>query len=390
MATRYLTTYYDVVDHLMDFLGSSASGTRDRGECRRAVLEALREIVNLHRWSYYHQIGRVNTVASYETGTVEYDHTGGVYERQLTLTGGTWPTWAQNGTVIIDSVPYDVFDRKSDSVVTLSSNSNPGADVAASTTYRLYRDSYPLPSNFATLTSDVHDLNSKATLSYIKPGDWHNQRTWSNSGGVPSFYTIVGDPNYHDIQTIRFQPSPTAATAYGFLYKRNARRLLTEEYSTGTVTASGTNVTISGGSFNANHVGCVLRISATADAPTGLAGGNPFTEERIIKTYVDASTVVIDSAFTGTYSAKKFILSDPIDVESQTMLNLFLRTAELKLATIRRPTDRGAAYAAWQRDYELALAADTRYSVTHSVNGGIGMNFVTHLLAYGESDLDSY
>lgn len=390
MATRYLTTYHDVVEHLLDFLGSSATTSRDRGECRRATLEALREIVNLHRWSYYHQIGRLNTVATYETGTVEYDHTGGVYERQLTLTTGTWPTWAQNGTVVIASVPYDVFDRKSDSVVTLSANSNPGADVAASTTYRLFRDAYPLPSNFATLTSEVHDLNSKAVLSYIKPGDWHNQRTWSNSGGVPSFYTIVGDPNYHDIQTIRFQPSPTSATAYGFLYKRNARRLLTEEYATGTVSVSGTTVTGSGTAFTSNHVGCVLRISSTSDAPTGLAGSNPFTEERIVKTWTDASTLVLDSAFSGTYSGKKFILSDPIDVESQTMLNLFFRTAELKLATIRRPTDRGAVYAAWQRDYELALAADTRYSVTHSVHGGVGMNFAQHLLAYGESDLDSY
>lgn len=386
MPTATLTTFKDVTDHLMDFLGADSGSTSDLRMCRRAALEALSDISNSHNWNYYQLVGRVNTSAAYETGTITYDHTGGTYERELTLASGTWPSWAANGTVLINSIPYDVADRKSDTIVTLSANSNPGADVAAGTTYSIYREAYPLPLNFAKLTSELFQLSSKRSLSYLKPGEWHNQKTWSGSTGIPWAYTIAGDPNYHGVQTIRFQHAPSSAEAYGFLYKRHPRRLMTEEYSTGTVTASGTTITGSSDvAFTTDHVGCVLRISTTSDPVTGLAGSNPFTEERVVVSRTDATTLVVDSAFSGTYSSRRYILSDPVDVEPQAMLNLFLRTAELKLATIRRPEDRGAVYAAWERDYQMAIAADKRRSVTEQVGQGVGIDFVRHLLIYGEN-----
>lgn len=73
---------------------------------------------------------------SYSTGTVVYDHTGGANERQLTLTGGTWPTWAKSpGRIFINEDWYSLDTRVSDSIVTLKSTDNPGADVASTTFY---------------------------------------------------------------------------------------------------------------------------------------------------------------------------------------------------------------------------------------------------------------
>lgn len=71
---------------------------------------------------------------TYSTGTVVYDHTGGANERQLTLTSGTWPTWAKlPGRIFINNDWYSLDTRVSDSIVTLRITDNPGSDVSSTT-----------------------------------------------------------------------------------------------------------------------------------------------------------------------------------------------------------------------------------------------------------------
>ena len=140
-------SYHDVIDHLLDHFGGLEGG-RNVKMAKRAILAAYRSLPTVYNWSYYYKRGRVASVAAYSTGTIAYDHTGGTYERQATLTSGTWPSWAARGILRINDIDYDVHERISDTVVTLSVNSNPGADVASSTTYTLSRDAYPLPFDF--------------------------------------------------------------------------------------------------------------------------------------------------------------------------------------------------------------------------------------------------
>jgi hypothetical protein len=143
MPSLPLTTYKDLIDHLTDWCGANP-GAEVQRDARRSILSGLRELMTAHRWSYYYQRGRLATVEPYDTGTIAYDHTGGASERMVTLTDGTWPSWAAFGSVVIDDVTYDVATRVSDSVITLTSTSNPGEDVAAETEYTLLRDTYPL------------------------------------------------------------------------------------------------------------------------------------------------------------------------------------------------------------------------------------------------------
>ena len=137
-----MTTYKDLTDHLVDYLGSTVSGENER-LARNAVQNAYRECCTTHRWAYYYAKGRLNTVAPYTTGTVAYDDTGGAYERLLTLTGGIWPSWAAYGHVLVNNVPYQIAERIDDTRVTLTEMTNPGADVAAGTTYSLRRGYVP-------------------------------------------------------------------------------------------------------------------------------------------------------------------------------------------------------------------------------------------------------
>src|SRR5258705_9919729 len=115
MSAVQLTTFGDLVGRLIDYLGSNAT-SEARRDCIRAVLDAYSELSNDSRWAYYLQRGRIVTVASYNTGTVEYLHSGATFERQLTLTSGTWPSWAQYGQVVLGTNVCQVADRKSSTV----------------------------------------------------------------------------------------------------------------------------------------------------------------------------------------------------------------------------------------------------------------------------------
>tara|TARA_E500000331_G_scaffold356741_1_gene416026 strand:- start:6364 stop:9285 length:2922 start_codon:yes stop_codon:yes gene_type:complete len=62
--------------------------------------------------------------------TITYDHTGGTYERMLTLSGATWPASAEHGYIFIGGTTYNVYRRISDTVLILDKEFNPGSDFS--------------------------------------------------------------------------------------------------------------------------------------------------------------------------------------------------------------------------------------------------------------------
>src|SRR5262245_1837785 len=129
MAAIELTTYKDLIDHVVDFLGANPSGEAHR-DARRAVLAGLRNLASAHRWFYYFSRGHLATAAPYSLGTVAYTHSTGLYPRLVTLTDGAWPEWAALGTVVLGNIAYDVAARYSSTLLGLSAASNPGMDLA--------------------------------------------------------------------------------------------------------------------------------------------------------------------------------------------------------------------------------------------------------------------
>src|SRR3990167_3839333 len=139
----FMRTARDLIDDLIAYCGQAASGNTLL-MCKRAITEGLRELANARDWFCFKTWGRIVLNASYSTGTLAYDHTGGAYERLLTLSSGTWPTWAASGIVVISRVAYRVDERRSTTEITLRTETNPGADVAAGTAYAIYQQSYNL------------------------------------------------------------------------------------------------------------------------------------------------------------------------------------------------------------------------------------------------------
>jgi len=164
-------TFRDALDHVQDYLRGNPSAYSQR-LARQAVLSAMREMGHNHQWSYYYQVGRTNVDAPLSTGTVEYTHTGGEYERVMNLTPGedgeTFPTWATFGHMDIGGVIYTVSEWRSITQLQLSIHSNPGDDLAAGTSFILFRDSYTLPIDFVACDR-IYSENQGTWMEYVKP-----------------------------------------------------------------------------------------------------------------------------------------------------------------------------------------------------------------------------
>jgi len=379
-----LYTYADLTGHLRDWLGGKTTG-RDRNRYRIAAREAMREFVNIHEWAFYYTEGSVTTNAPYSTGTVAYGHTGGTYEYQVTLSSGTWPSWAALGKLQIGTAVYEIDERKSDTVLTLLPNSNPGEDVVSGTSYNLWRETYPLPVDFAALHSEVFDaLNARVLVERPIGYALAVQRVY-RSTSEPDFFTFIGDTNYMGAMGMRFSPAPSTSRRYDFIYRRRPRELKVESYSTGTVSVTNGSATVtgSGTSFTQDHVGSVFRVSSDSEVPTGYDGGNPFAFERVITSVTNSTTLTLDASADETLSGKAYAISDPVDVQPGDMLNALTTLARYRLGVMTSHQDRAMLAAEYKRELRAAMAADQKNKVARSMNQRLTLGPTEHILEYG-------
>jgi hypothetical protein len=367
-----LLTYSDVIDWLVDYRQANPSAESLR-DARRAMYSALRVFPNAHKWSYYYQQGRVATVAPYDTGTILYDHTGGGVEREVTLTGGVWPSWAAFGVLVIDSVMYQVAERKSDTILQLTIHSNLQADVTTATPFTLFRDTYTLPVDFIDM-DQAYTPESWRRLSYIHPREWLVAHRYNvTSSNTPYFYTITGSPDFQGCMAIRFYPYPDSVTSIDFIYRRRPRQSRIEAINTGKVSVTAGAVSVSsdgsGKSFTDEMVGSLIRLSVdVAQLPTGREGANPYGAERMIMTVESVTQLTVDQIVPDNYTSVPFVITDPIDLEPGVMTTAFLRCCESELAKVVRLEDRRAVEQEYQMALEYAKAADSRSAAPRSVH----------------------
>lgn len=356
-------TFQDAVDYVLDS-HEIVSDPLNRRRARAAVVMAYRNIVDSHDWNYFYRQRILNTVASYSTGTVVYDHTGGANERQLTLTTGTWPSWAAFGKVIISNVHYEVSTRVSDSIVTLTSNSNPGQDVA-STTYQIYRSSYPLPSDFRRLAK-IWDVTQQREVNYVNAIEQHTAvNIFYDVPADPWHYTIRADGKYYGSFSLMFGPPPSAIRQYDMLYKVAPRQLnFNNDYSSGTVSCSAsTSVTGSSTTFPTGCSGSIIRFSSNNTPPTGIIGSydgndNPFIAQAVISSRGSATALTLSEAITETLSGVGYTISDPLDLEEGSMLSAFLKMAEAEFASRAGRKDAAMKAAEARRALIMGIEAD--------------------------------
>lgn len=376
-----LLTFQDAVHHCLDFVGGDASAQAIR-HARIAAKDALRDLHIASNWSYLYTFARLTTSAPYQTGTIDYDHTGGTNERQVTLAGGIWPTWAAQGTIVISGTPYEVDKRVSNTVITLTSDSNPGADIAAGTTYKLYRDNYELPVDYKS-GFEFYANDQWHGMAYVHPKHWafHRVRTDSTETGTPLIFTVMGATDSKNRLSIRVYPYPDRAYDYDYVYVRRPAELSVFEYKTGTVstTSGSATVTGSGTSWNATHVGMVMRIKATdTTVADGIAETGPFgfdrnayyVHESLIDSVTNATTIVLKDSIPETLSGVKYVISSLVDIEGEAMTNAFNRLLEKNMAIKANMESKGDYVLLARQALVQAREADARYSERRRITVG--------------------
>lgn len=106
------------------------------------INDALWDIARAYKWSWYMTDGMLTFRETYATGTLAFT----ISSTQVTLTGGTWPTWiADGGKILYQGIYYLVATRDSDTVIQLEKAWSQGS--VSGVGYVAYLNAYDLPSD---------------------------------------------------------------------------------------------------------------------------------------------------------------------------------------------------------------------------------------------------
>lgn len=173
--------------------------------------DGLRDVYAAHNWSFFRPVRDIATTAPYSTGTVAI--AAGV----VTLSGGTFPSWAADGVLKVGDNYYSISLRNSGTSLTLDDTS---VTVAAGTAYQLARPEIELPSTFEAIANDS-DLTYYPSQNDLYPPvrQRHDKavRTWQQNDPYfdrPIYYsvrTVEFDPTVGSRKRLALYPSPDAA-----------------------------------------------------------------------------------------------------------------------------------------------------------------------------------
>ncbi len=362
MAAPRMLLFADCLD-MLENLSSAYGLALSQPMLRQCVLDAYTEFNNAHDWNYLLTPGRIFLKAADEDGTVTYDHTGGAYERLLTIADTTFPTDAYNWSVRIGDAVHDIEDYKTTTTVTLDAVMNPGADVAAGTAATLFPRWYILPSDFVAFTRPM-DEASWYLGDYMPMETLIGYQRYEADVGDIGFYSVGPAPDLYGSLALFVYPAADTDRTLDFVYKRRPRELrysgkdTADRAGTITVTADSASVTGNSSTFPSDCAGSILRWSAsTTKYPTGVAGDCPYTEERCIKSYTSATSVTLDDVVVTSRTTVKYLMSDPVDVPPS-LHAAFLACCRKHVAELKDFKGAEKLIRAWYEARDSAKCAD--------------------------------
>jgi len=211
----------------------SALTASEQSRVDRCINSGLRQFLyppaiggKVHQWSFLRKNATITLLAPYATGTIA------VAAGVVTLTGGTFPSWAAAGQLEIDGTDYEVSTRDSGTQLTLVDTSVTGT---AGERYSLHQDDYDLPEDFALLVAHPTYQPSqtyKSELLQVSEQEIRQKRESSFVTGMdyPSLYAIrskVNDPTLGSRSEILFWPKVKSAQILYYRYEVRADVLTT-------------------------------------------------------------------------------------------------------------------------------------------------------------------
>lgn len=199
-----------------------------------------------HDWSFLYINTTLTTNAPYATGTVT------IASGVVTLSGGTFPSWAASGMLAISGNDYSVDSRDSDTQITLDDTS---VTEVSATEYSLHQDDYTLPDDFSRIIGDATfqqsanawepcRITSEARIRALRQNDFQ-QNFAMDEPLRAAIVPVVNDPTVGTRMQIQFWPRITSAKIIGYRYRvRDDAPTTTNKYIYGasdhseTITAS--------------------------------------------------------------------------------------------------------------------------------------------------------
>jgi hypothetical protein len=333
-----------------------------------AIATAYREIAGCLPWNYLWRRCQINTNPAFSSGSVGYVKS----TNTLTLTGATWPAWTTQALIVINASLYAIQLVTSPTTATCVPNRAPNADVPSGTGFTLYQQEYALPSDFSRMTQLI-TLGNVWDTQEVFPWQMLDIQRFFYSPSRPWRYAIMGSTYFAGQMALNLAPAPDQNYTYDILYQAMPRqRTLASAYiSNGTsqsIAVSGTAVTGTSTAFTSNMVGCRLRQAYSGlTAPTGEYGAGGSTNETTIQSVQSATGLTLVTPGV-TASGVGFVIDDPVDVERQSMDEVFCRMCEYQFATLLSHGSAQDRYAVLSRALNIARARDVRTSERQNRN----------------------
>ncbi len=284
----------------------------------------------------------------------------GLVTGDTAIVEGVLGNLAANGTWTVTRLTADTFSLQT-SVGVDDYDSGGTWRHVPTTTFTLYRDAYLLPPDFIAQDTPVYQENFGG-LTWIHPTDVMWGHRYLRSAGTPFYFTIQGDTRHPFRLSARLFPYPDQVRTIDYVYHRRPRPLGISEYREGTVTltSGSTTATGSGAAFTAAMAGAVLRCGTALIPPSSPIGAAPAVFETIVLEVLTAATLRLADAAPADFTAVKYAISDPVDVEPGAMGDAVLRGVEKYLHVARNIDDKRDAFARFDLALRAAKAADSR------------------------------
>lgn len=221
-------TWDNLKDRVGYFLGWGDSddwSTDQEAQIERCVNDGYRTFLDapyqpgkVHRWSFLEPRKFLTLNAPYTTGTI------GISSGVVTLTGGTFPSWADQGRLVIDGGTYEVNTRDGNTQLTLQDTS---VDLTAGASYELQRVTYDLPDDFGgfgagPITNESENFTGLKEIQRVSEAAIRSQNDYANFKGYPRmaahFVESVADNTTDAFQRWVIEFYPSADQAYNLSY----------------------------------------------------------------------------------------------------------------------------------------------------------------------------
>ncbi len=158
----YRITAADMQARLLRMVGGQAEPEMV-SDLRMAIRSALRMVSAENTWPYYCDYLHLLTNEEYITGTITYTAS----TRTVTLAGGTWPSWIDLGSLIIDTFHARVDTVIDSTTLTVTSADAPVSDYTGS--YTVYQYRFRLPTDYNIYKVGKIFVNQLRWLEFVPP-----------------------------------------------------------------------------------------------------------------------------------------------------------------------------------------------------------------------------